>query len=80
MTILDYPIRVDREAERIITHNGNVTLDFNGNEQLRREAMRFYGQAPEAFRCLLDFYKNYEMGTGPDSRMESILRDAGVLP
>lgn len=80
MTIIDYPIRVDREAERISVFNGGASLDFNGNEAQRREAMRFYEQAPEAFRCLLDFYKNYEMGAGPDARMEAILRDAGVMP
>lgn len=80
MSLLNHPIRVDREAERISVFNGGASLDFNGNEALRREALRFYEQAPAAFRLLLDFYKNYELGAGPDAQMAAVLRDAGVIP
>lgn len=77
MSILDYPIRVDHEAERISVFDGGATLDFNGNEQLRREAMLFYERSPAAFRLLLALYNG-----GAVSRDDAgaVLRDAGVLP
>jgi len=96
MTILDYPIRVDREAERISTHNGGASIDFNGNEAQRREAMRFYEQAPRAMRLLLGLAEVVcELSTGldtcavhgvppdeqcPSCQSKSVLRDAWVLP
>lgn len=93
MTILDLPIHVDHSAERISTHNGGATIDFNGNEEQRREAMRFYEQAPAMARALIG-----EMdpdghviacgngGSSPDDcsprcrRVVAVLRDAGILP
>lgn len=82
MTILDYPIRVDHEAERITTHNGGASLDFNGNEAQRREAMRFYEQAPKMAALLkrLDSANGFDAtSTAFMGAVRNALRDAGVL-
>lgn len=83
MTILDLPIRVDREAERISVFNGGASLDFNGNEEKRREAMCFYEQAPK----MADLLKRLDSSNGFDATstayivaVRTVLRDAGVLP
>lgn len=86
MTILDQPIRVDREAERISVFGGSVSIDFNGNEEKRREAMRFYEQAPAAFRLLLEMHaveglpQTAEYRRSLTEQRDAVLRDAGVLP
>lgn len=96
MSILDYPIRVDNEAERIITHNGGATLDFNGNEVQRREAMRLFGQIERFARIALDAAEVVceDRASSADAscerlvfdaqcgpcRARSVPRNAGVLP
>lgn len=78
--LLDVPWVVNEEAERISTHGGLATVDFNGTEKERREAMRLVAQAPKMARLLRDFLKNYEMGQHVDVQIESVLRDAGMIP
>ena len=80
MTILDQPIRVDHEAERISVFNGGASLDVNGNEQLRREAMRFYEQWPRAARLLQRIAEDKRTPVELVASAEAVLRDAGVLP
>lgn len=77
MSLIDHPIRVDRVAERISVFNGGATLDFNGNEALRREAMAFYEQTPKMALILRALCSG---GGVSKADAEAVLRDAGVLP
>lgn len=50
--LLDVPWVVNEEAERISTHGGMASVDFNGAEKERREAMRLVAQAQEMAKAL----------------------------
>lgn len=81
MSILDKEIRVNHETERISVFNGAATLDFNGAEKERREAMRFYEKAPEMallLRIIRDVLKDAGGSDPSVEYIDKVLRDAGV--
>ena len=51
--LLDVPWVVNEEAERISTHGGLGSIDFNGAEKERREAMRLVAQTQAMAHALL---------------------------
>lgn len=78
--LLDEPWVVNEEAERISTHGGLGSIDFNGAEKERREAMRLVAQTQAMASVLRDLYENYECGACADAMMGAVLRAAGVIP
>lgn len=77
--LLDVPWAVNEESERISTHGGLASLDFNGTVPERREAMRLVAQAQEMARLIRDVREHGMAGARWDERSERVLRDAGVL-
>lgn len=81
MTLLDKPATVNREAERLYLYApGEVCVDLtSGTPEDRARVMALLENMREAYALLRDFYKNYEMGSGPDAKMGVLLRAAGLL-
>jgi hypothetical protein len=52
MSILDYPIRVDRESERIYFFDGRVSVDMNGSETERRQVLEFLARTTSMARFI----------------------------
>lgn len=79
--LLSRPWRIDRRGERIyIDAPDEVCVDIcSGTPEDRARVMALLEQVQAMGRLIRDFYRNYEMGSGPDAQMEQLLRAAGVL-
>lgn len=80
--ILDQPVRVDREGERLYFFNGRVSVDMNGSEAERKLVLEFLAQAQEMAMALLEKCETHD--ERPESLCQcsgcKVLRDSGVLP
>lgn len=85
--LLDVPWVVNQESERISTHGGLGSIDFNGAEKERREAMRLVAQAQAMARILLRHAAGYGGHNCPTTAqecdvckpIEDVLNAAGLL-
>ena len=80
--VLDQPVRVDREGERLYFCNGRVSVDLNGSEAERKQVLEFLAQAQQMAKVLKEVREALEDDV-LDARtigkaVDKVLREAGV--
>lgn len=75
--LLDVPWVVNEGSERISTHGGLATIDFNGSVTERRETMRLVAQAQEMAKALMPLANTQcERGRTDCAAFEAFMRTA----
>lgn len=79
-SILDQPVRVDRDGERLYFYApGEVCVDIcSGTPEDRKRVMALLEHVQEAFRVLSEMHEDYD-GEPWAEAVEKVLQDAGVI-